>query len=292
MSTEAAFEGLLGLLDLERLEVNLFRGTSPREDRQRAFGGQVAAQALVAAVRTLEVEDGRDLHSMHAYFLRPGDVKVPIVYEVDRTRDGRSFTTRRVVAIQHGKAIFTTQASFHVRESGYEHQDPMPEAPDPESLPTWGESLAPLLEDAPEALRKWVLRERPIDIRYVGEPDWMDRRALEPQRMVWVRAGGELPDDPMLHDVIVAYASDMMLLDTAIRPHAVAVVDHGGMMASLDHAMWFHRDFRADEWLLYVMESPSSYGARGFATGRFFTRDGRLAVSVAQEGLIRQPRPR
>ena len=249
----------------------------------------MAAQALVAAVRTVDTEDS-DVHSLHAYFLRPGDVRVPIIYEVDRTRDGRSFSTRRVVAIQHGKAIFTLSASFHRREQGYEHQAPMPDVPDPESLPTWNESMAPLLDKAPEGLRKWILRDRPFDMRYVGEPDWIDRRALDPWRMIWIRADGELVDDPMVHEVLVAYASDMMLLDTALRPHAVSVADHGGMLASLDHAMWFHREFRADEWLLYAMESPSASGARGFATGRFFTRDGRLAVSVAQEGLIRPPR--
>jgi acyl-CoA thioesterase-2 len=280
---------LLEILDIETLEVNLFRGRSPQEDRQRAFGGQVAAQALVAAVRTIEGEE-RSVHSLHAYFLRPGDVTVPILYQVDRTRDGRSFTTRRVTAIQHGKIIFTLSASFHKREPGYEHQLPLPEAPDPEGLPTWNESMAPLLKDAPEGLRKWVLRERPFDMRFVGKPDWTDRRALDPWRMVWIRALGELPDDPMLHDVMVAYASDMMLLDTALRPHTSSVADHGGMLASLDHAMWFHRDFRADEWLLYAMESPSASGARGFATGRFYTQDGRLVVSVAQEGLIRPPR--
>jgi len=280
---------VLDILDLERLEANLFRGRSPREDRQRAFGGQVAAQALVAAVRTVDTEDS-DVHSLHAYFLRPGDVRVPIIYEVDRTRDGRSFSTRRVVAIQHGKAIFTLSASFHRREQGYEHQLPMPDVPDPDTLPTWNETMAPLLKDAPEGLRKWVLRERPFDMRYVGEADWIDRRPLDPWRMIWIRADGKLVDDPMVHEVLVAYASDMMLLDTALRPHAVSVADHGGMLASLDHAMWFHREFRADEWLLYAMESPSAGGARGFATGRFFTRDGRLAVSVAQEGLIRPPR--
>ncbi len=280
---------VLDILDLERLEANLFRGRSPREDRQRAFGGQVAAQALVAAVRTVDTEDS-DVHSLHAYFLRPGDVRVPIIYEVDRTRDGRSFSTRRVVAIQHGKAIFTLSASFHRREQGYEHQLPMPDVPDPDTLPTWNETMAPLLKDAPEGLRKWVLRERPFDMRYVGEADWIDRRPLDPWRMIWIRADGKLVDDPMVHEVLVAYASDMLLLDTALRPHAVSVADHGGMLASLDHAMWFHREFRADEWLLYAMESPSAGGARGFATGRFFTRDGRLAVSVAQEGLIRPPR--
>jgi len=284
-------EELLEILDIERLEMNLFRGRSPQEDRQRAFGGQVAAQALVAAVRTL-LEPDRDVHSLHAYFLRPGDVKVPIVYDVDRTRDGRSFTTRRVTAIQNGRAIFTLSASFHVREPGYEHQTPIPEAPDPEGLPTWNESMGELLADAPENLRKGVLRERPIEVRIVGRPDWTDRRSLEPRRMVWIRAAGKLPDDPMIHDVVVAYASDMMLLDTAIRPHQVSVLDHGGMLASLDHAMWFHRDFRADEWLLYEMESPSASGARGFATGRLYTREGRMAVSVAQEGLIRPPRHR
>ncbi len=280
---------LLEILDLETLEVNLFRGRSPREDRQRAFGGQVAAQALVAAVRTVD-DDERDVHSLHAYFVRPGDVTTPIIYEVDRTRDGRSFTTRRVVAIQHGKVIFTLSASFHRREEGYEHQLPMPDAPDPETLPTWSESLEPFLKDADEGLRKWILRDRPFDMRTVGEPDWVDRRPLDPWRQVWIRAAGRLPDDPMVHEVMVAYASDMMLLDTAIRPHKTSVADHGGMLASLDHAMWFHREFRADEWLLYSMESPSASGARGFATGRFYDSGGRHVVSVVQEGLIRPPR--
>jgi acyl-CoA thioesterase-2 len=283
-----AFEDLLEILDLEPLEVNLFRGRSPKEDRQRVFGGQVAAQALVAAGRT--VPPDRGVHSLHAYFLRPGDVSAPILYEVDRTRDGKSFTTRRVLAIQHGEAIFTLSASFHVAEPGYEHQDPMPEAPPPESLLTWNEQMSKLLADAPAGVRGWILRERPIDVRYVGEPDWTDRRSLEPRRMVWIRAAGSLPDDPLLHRVVVAWASDMLLLDTALRPHAISVADRGAMLASLDHAMWFHRDFRADDWLLYVQESPSASGARGFTTGRIFTRDGRLAVSVVQEGLIRPPR--
>jgi acyl-CoA thioesterase-2 len=284
----SAFDDLLEILDLEPLEVNLFRGRSPKEDRQRVFGGQVAGQALVAAGRT--VPPDRGVHSLHAYFLRPGDVRTPILYEVDRTRDGRSFTTRRVLAIQKGEAIFTLSASFHVAEEGYEHQDAMPEAPPPETLPTWTEQMSKLLADAPEGVKGWILRERPIDVRYVGEPDWTDRRSLPPTRMVWIRAAGTLPDEPLLHDVVVAYASDMMLLDTALRPHAISVADRGAMLASLDHAMWFHRDFRADEWLLYVQESPSASGARGFTTGRIFTRDGRLAVSVAQEGLIRPPR--
>jgi acyl-CoA thioesterase-2 len=283
-----AFEDLLEILDLEPLEVNLFRGRSPKQDRQRVFGGQVAAQALVAAGRTAPPDRG--VHSLHAYFLRPGDVSAPILYEVDRTRDGKSFTTRRVLAIQHGEAIFTLSASFHVAEPGYEHQDPMPEAPPPESLLTWNEQMSKLLADAPEGVRSWILRERPIDVRYVGEPDWTDRRSLEPRRMVWIRAAGILPDDPLLHRVVVAWASDMLLLDTALRPHAISVADRGAMLASLDHAMWFHRDFRADDWLLYVQESPSASGARGFTTGRIFTRDGRLAVSVVQEGLIRPPR--
>jgi acyl-CoA thioesterase-2 len=280
-----ALDELIDLLDLEELEVNLFRGRSPQEQRQRVFGGQVAGQALVAACRTVE----RGLaHSLHAYFLRPGDPLVPIVYQVDRIRDGKSFTTRRVVAIQHGEAIFHLSASFQPAESGFEHQDAMPEAPDPESLPTWPERIAPTLEKVPREMRAAIARERPIDLRYVGEvPIWSAQKG-PPSQQVWMRADGALPDDPALHQVVVAYASDMTMLDTSLLPHGVAWADFSFQIASLDHAMWFHRPFRADEWLLYDLHSPSAAGARGFTLGRIFTRDGRLAVSVAQEGLIRR----
>jgi acyl-CoA thioesterase-2 len=282
-----ALDALVDILDLEELEVNLFRGRSPQEQRQRVFGGQVAGQALVAACRTVE----RGLvHSLHAYFLRPGDPRVPIVYQVDRIRDGKSFTTRLVVAIQHGQAIFQLSASFQPGEPGLEHQDPMPPAPEPESLPTWHERIAPVLPQLPEEMRHWMARERPIDLRYDGDiPIWKADPG-PPHQQVWMRADGTLPDDPALHQCVVAYASDMTLLDTSLLPHGVAWADMGFQIASLDHAMWFHRPFRADEWLLYDLHSPSAAGARGFTLGRIFTREGKLAVSVAQEGLIRSRR--
>lgn len=276
-----ALDNVVALLDLEELELNIFRGVSPKEDLQRVFGGQVAGQALVAASRT--VEKGR-VHSLHSYFLRPGDPKIPIIYFVDRIRDGRSFTTRRVVAIQHGHAIFNMAASYHVDEPGYAYQAPMPEVPPPESLPTFRERV----QKYAAQLGPWAERERPIDIRIcdpVGEPPetW-----TSPTAYAWLRADGTLPDDPDLHTCLLTYASDMTLLDTAVRPHGLVwKPDRDLMMASLDHTMWFHRPFRADEWLLYVQTTPASFGARGFATGSIYTRDGTLVVSVAQEGLIR-----
>jgi acyl-CoA thioesterase-2 len=283
----SALDELLSVLDLEELEVNVFRGRSPQENRQRVYGGQVAGQALVAAGRT--VERGV-VHSLHAYFLRPGDPSVPILYQVDRIRDGRTFTTRRVVAIQHGHAIFHLSASFQPVEPGPEHQMTMPEAPDPDTLPTFEERLGRVADTLPPDLRQWVLRDRPIDVRAVvgGNPFEPTRRP--PRQLVWIRASGTLPDALLLHQCVVAYASDLTLLDTAALPHAIAWNDPGYVMASLDHAMWFHRPFRADEWLLYSQESPSASGARGFTMGHLFTRDGRLAVSVAQEGLIRPVR--
>jgi acyl-CoA thioesterase II len=274
---------LVELLDLERLEVNLFRGVSPDDERHRVFGGQVAGQALVAAGRTVHQSS---VHSLHAYFLRPGDPAVPIVYEVDRIRDGKSFTTRRVVAIQHGKAIFNLQASFHVPEPGYDHQAPMPEVPDPESLPRASELDPPVVEG-----KAWFDRPGPIDIRYVTEPPWARPANPDARQLVWIRADGRLPDDPVLHTCIVAYASDFTLLDSALIPHGKSWLDGDLMMASLDHAMWFHRPFRADEWLLYSQVSPSASGGRGLAYGGIFRRDGTLAVSVVQEGLIRPLRP-
>jgi len=257
-----ALDRLVDLLDLEPIEVNLFRGVSPRDSRPRVFGGQVAGQALVAAGRT--VEAGPRVHSLHAYFLRPGDPAVPIVYEVDRIRDGRSFTTRRVVAIQHGEAIFNLAASFHGDEPGFEHSAPMPDVPPPESLPT---PAAPPGAD-----------DRPIDVRPVAGGS-----------RAWIRADGDLPaDDPLLHACVVAYASDLTLLDTTLSRHGLSIGDHPGvMLASLDHAMWFHRPFRADDWLLYDQESPAAAGARGLARGSIFTRSGGLVVSVVQEGLVR-----
>ncbi len=283
--TEKALDALVELLDLEPIEVNIFRGLSPDENRQRVFGGQVAGQALVAAARTVEAD--RSVHSLHAYFLRPGDPNVPILYEVDRIRDGRSFTTRRVVAIQHGRAIFNLAASFHVDEPGFDHQVPMPDAPPPDDLPTFRERMAPYAEQ----LGDWYHRPRPIDIRYV---DWAPPEAREaprePSQRVWLRADGRLSDDPVLHTCVVAYASDMTLLDTTLLPHGVGWQQNQVMMASLDHAMWFHRPFRADEWLLYVQDTPATSGGRGLARGLLFTQGGELVVSVVQEGLIRPVR--
>jgi acyl-CoA thioesterase-2 len=275
---------LLTILDLEQLEMNIFRGLSPDESVQRVFGGQVAGQALVAAGRTVPVE--RHVHSLHAYFLRPGDPSIPIVYEVDRIRDGRSFTTRRVVAVQHGKAIFHLSASFQVEEPGVEHQGLMPDAPAPETLMT--------LEQRREAAgiprsERWE-RPRPIDLRYVDDPPWLASAALTPRntQQVWIKANGEMPDDPLLHVCAVTYASDMTLLDSVLLANGLTWDDNRNVMvASLDHAMWFHRPFRADDWLLYDQQSPSASGARGLAIGRLFTRDGRHVVSVVQEGLLR-----
>ena len=283
--TQAAVDDLCRLLDLEPIEVNIFRGVSPQEERQRVFGGQVAGQALVAAGRT--VPSDRLVHSLHAYFLRPGDPTVPILYDVDRIRDGRSFTTRRVVAIQHGRAIFNLSASFQVPEEGFDHQAPMPEGPAPESLPTFKERMAPVKHQ----LGEWYDRPRPLDFRF-AVPDvdpWMRReQTADPVQRVWFRADGRLADDPLLHACVVAYASDMTLLDSSTLPHPIKGWDDDAiMMASLDHAMWFHRRFRADEWLLYDQVSPTAAGARGFACGNIFTGDGRLVVSVVQEGLVR-----
>jgi acyl-CoA thioesterase II len=274
-----ALDELLSLLELEALEVNLFRGLSPDEDRQRVFGGQVAAQALVAAGRT--VGSDRPVHSLHAYFLRPGDPNIPIVYEVDRIRDGKSFTTRRVVAIQHGRAIFNLAASFQIVEPGPDHQMTMPAVPDPDELPTWQQRVEPYLDRLGPDLAQWLVRERPIDSRPV------DPTPREPQQNVWIRSNGKLPEAPLIHECVVAYASDLTLLDTAMFPHAISYTEQQYMIASLDHAMWFHRPFRADEWLLYHQTSPTTSRARGLAQGSIFCRDGTLAITVIQEGLIR-----
>jgi acyl-CoA thioesterase-2 len=280
----SALDDLLDLLELETLEVNLFRGLSPDEDRQRVFGGQVAAQALVAAGRT--VEAGRPVHSLHAYFLRPGDPNIPIVYEVDRIRDGKSFTTRRVVAIQHGRAIFNLQSSFHAIETGPDHSAPMPPVPDPDELPTFRERIEGSVNRLGPEATEWLVRERPIESRPVEDPHFLAPAPRPPAQDVWIRANGPLPDDPLIHACVVAYASDLTLLDTATLPHAIGY-DGNFMMASLDHAMWFHRPFRADEWLLYHQLSPSASGARGLALGHVFRRDGDIVVTVMQEGLLR-----
>jgi acyl-CoA thioesterase-2 len=275
---------LLGVLDLEQIEENIFRGRSPDETVQRVFGGQVAGQALIAAGRTVPAE--RSVHSLHAYFLRPGDPSIPIVYQVDRIRDGRSFTTRRVIGVQHGEVIFNLQASFQIREPGVEHQGTMPTAPDPESLPT----LEVRLEAAGLGGTGFWSRPRPIDVRYVEDPPWLARGddGRPRAQQVWLRTAGRLRDDPLLHVCAVTYASDMTLLDSVLLAHGLSA--SGGRrvrVASLDHAMWFHHQFRADEWLLYEQSSPVASGARGLAIGRLWTRDGRHAVSVVQEGLLR-----
>ncbi|GAA1758346.1 acyl-CoA thioesterase II [Streptomonospora arabica] len=273
--------GLLEILDLERIEDNIFRGRSPDGGPQRVFGGQVAGQALVAAGRTLPAD--RRVHSLHAYFIRPGDPAVPIVYDVDRVRDGRSFTTRRVTAIQHGKAIFTLSASFHADEPGLEHRVAMPDAPGPEELPTMRERLYSAFGRVPR-FASW----HPIEMRPVGPLSFeveRDPGLSTTDNLVWLRVGGSLPDDPMLHVCLMTYASDMTLLDTVLLRHGRTF--SGISMASLDHAMWFHRPFRADEWLLYAQETPTAGGARGLARGLVFTREGDLVCSVVQEGLLR-----
>ena len=282
----AALEDLLRLLDLEPLEHNLFRGVSPKEGWQRVYGGQVLGQALVAAVRT--VTEDRPAHSLHGYFLLAGDPAHPIVYEVERTRDGGSFTTRRVKAIQNGRIIFTMAVSFHKAEEGFEHEAQMPDVPPPESLPSANDMIARLIDTLPANMRSYWTRERPIDMRPVDVSRYLDREKRAPLQHIWMRANGTLPDDPKLHQCVLAYASDFTLLDTALIAHGKLLFDRDIQLASLDHALWFHRPCRADEWVLYVQDSPSAHGARGFCRGSFFTPDGRLVASAAQEGLIRR----
>ncbi len=287
----SAVQELLDILDLEPLEVNLFRGRSPQSRWQRVFGGQVIGQALVAACRTVEEVGTRPPHSLHAYFLLAGDPKVPIIYEVDRIRDGRSFTTRRVIAIQHGHAIFSMSVSFHVAEPGFSHQGvAMPAVPAPDSLPEDAELRKAVLARMPEPVRRYYERERPIDLRPVELDRYLGKPTPDGRFHVWMRAVERLPDEPALHQCVLAYASDMMLLDASTIPHGRTLFEPTMMAASLDHAMWFHRPFRADEWLLYAQDSPSAEGARGFARGTIFARDGTLVASVAQEGMIRERR--
>jgi acyl-CoA thioesterase II len=284
----SAIAALLDLLDLEPLELNLFRGRSPQVGWQRVFGGQVIGQALVAACRTVA---GRPPHSMHAYFLLPGDPKVPIIYEVDRIRDGRSFTTRRVVAIQHGQAIFSMSVSFHVDEPSLTHQAPMPEVPPPEQLPNESQAREWVLANMPEPIRRYYELERPIEMRPVEYTRYLGQKFENARFHVWIRTTGQLPDDPAIHQCVLAYASDWTLLDTALVPHGRTLFEREFMAASLDHALWFHRPFRADDWLLYAQDSPNLAGARGFSRGLIFARDGTLVASVAQEGLVRQRKP-
>lgn len=281
----APIEQLINLLDLEEIEKNHYRATSPSEGWQRVYGGQVLGQALVAASRTVEAD--RQAHSLHGYFLRPGDMKVPILYKVDRIRDGKSFTTRRVVAIQHGRAIFSMSISFQVIEEGLSHQFDMPDAPPPESVRDEMDIRRELMAKHPEWFEGHPLTTRPIEFRPIDPADLFNPVKQAPRQMAWMRTRGTLPDDPRLHQCVLAYLSDWSLLDTATLPHGISYLQHNIQMASLDHAMWFHRSFRADEWLLYVQDSPSASGARGFNRGLIYSRDGTLVASATQEGLMR-----
>jgi acyl-CoA thioesterase II len=282
---QAAVDDLLGLLDLAPLDEMTFQGDSPPFGPQRVFGGQVASQALVAAGRT--VDPARPVHSLHGYFVRPGDPDVPIRYAVENIRDGRSFSVRRCVAQQHDRTIFFMSASFHRQEEGLDHHAPAPrEVPPPEELPTMADRLARF----PERSDVWAALPRPIDVRYVGEPGWVrpGERPPEVHQRAWMRIDGKLPDDPLLHACLLAYASDLTLLDSVLAVHGEVWGPGGVVGASLDHALWFHRPFRADEWFLYDCWSPSASSARGLATGRMLTRDGRHIASAVQEGLLRR----
>ncbi len=282
---DAGIADLLNLLELEQLEVNLFRGESRDVGSPQVFGGQVLGQALTAASATV---DGRVVHSLHAYFLRRGDFNAPIVYQVDRSLDGHSFSNRRVVAIQHGEQIFNMAASFQVAEEGLDHQVDMPSVPPPEVLPDTNALPPDMVKHMPERLRQFFEQPRPFTFRIVPQdpPGPADGR-LRPARQIWFKAVGQLPDDERLHRCLLAYASDFFLLGTSTLPHGLSQLEGRVIMASLDHAMWFHRPLRVDDWLLYAMESPSASGARGFAHAGIFSKDGRLVATTAQEGLIR-----
>ena len=289
----SAITELLDILDLEQPKNNLFQGRSPEVGWQRIFGGLVISQALVAVMRT--VDTAFRPHSLHAYFILPGDPAVPILYEVDRLRDGRSFATRRVVARQSGAAIFALSASFHCEEAGYEHQLPMPDVPQPESLLSENDMVTQFPDLLPANVLRYFQRERAIELRPVSLKRYLGMRLSDEEQAkttqnVWFRASGPLPDDPAIHLAVLAYASDMTLIDTVMVPHAKSVFQPDIQAASLDHAMWFHRKFRMDDWLLYAQDSPSTSGALGLARGLIYTRDGTLIASVAQEGLVR-PRP-
>jgi acyl-CoA thioesterase-2 len=281
---ESQTSDLLALLELEQLEVNLFRGESRDIGSAQVFGGQVLGQALTAASHTVE---GRIVHSLHAYFLRRGDFNAPIVYEVDRSRDGHSFSNRRVIAIQHGEQIFNMTASFQVVEAGLEHQIEMPQVPPPEELPDMVEVLRPMLERLPERVKRFVEQPRPFEFRMVQPVNPLEQRKAAPSRQVWLRSCGPVPEDESLHRRLLAYVSDYYLLDTAVLPHGMSFLSSKVILASIDHAMWFHRPLRVNDWLLYALDSPSASGARGFGRGSVFSRDGRLVASTAQEGLVR-----
>ena len=276
---------LVALLDLEAIDLNLFRGTQPDTKLQRVFGGQVAAQALVAGCRTVEPE--LSVHSLHSYFLRPGDTAVPIVYDVERIRDGRSFSTRRIVARQHGRGIYFMTASFQRAEEGFEHQDKMPSVPAPADAVDLSELFR---RRSPESAEQWQREWAALELRYVGDSrdgGGIPNDERPAQSRLWIRVNGELGDDPLQHHAGFTYASDLTLLGSALVPHGVQVSDPRMQSASLDHTIWFHRPFRADRWLLYDQASPSASGGRGLAIGRVFTEDGTLVASVAQEGLVR-----
>ena len=275
---------LIALLQLERIEDNIFRGDSRDLGSPQVFGGQVLGQALSAAQHTV---DGRAAHSLHAYFLRRGDVTAPIIYDVDRARDGGSFSNRRVVAIQHGRPILNLAASFQTPEKGLEHQGDMPDVPSPDGLKDLTEVTADVLENIPMKLRRFMTDKRPFEFRPVDPVSLDAREKLPPQKQVWVRAVDRLPDDFALHQNLLAYVSDFELLATATLPHGLPMTRRNVIMASLDHALWFHSEFRMDEWLLYSMDSPNASGARGFARGQLFTQSGKLVASTSQEGLIR-----
>jgi acyl-CoA thioesterase II len=283
---KSAMEKLVATLDLEKLEENLFRGTSPQIGWQRVFGGQVIAQALVAAYRTVDAD--RFIHSLHAYFMRPGDPSVPIIYQVERIRNGSSFNTRRVVAIQHGEPIFSMSASFQIEEDGYDHQMPAPKVPAPETLLSETQLQEAFLAKAPPMIRKYWQNKRPIEIKPVSLAHYISNEKLAPNQDVWVRAVGDVPDDRCFQAAILAYLSDMTLLDTSLYAHGTTIFDPSIQVASLDHAMWFHRPCKLDDWLLYSQDSPSASGARGLTRGSIMTRDGVLIASVTQEGLIRK----
>jgi acyl-CoA thioesterase II len=281
-----AVADLLKILDLEILDVNLFRGNSPQTGWQRVYGGQVIGQALVAAIRT--VDAARPPHSLHAYFLLPGDPKVPIIYDVDRMRDGKSFTTRRVTARQHGHPIYSMLVSFHAGEMDQlSHQAKMPDVPLPGALPSEADMRQNVLPTLPESVRRYYERERPIELRPVEYERYLGKKIPDGRFNVWFKATDRLPDDPAIHQCVLAYASDMGLLDTSLVPHGRTLFEKEFMAASLDHAMWLHRPFRADEWLLYSQDSPNLNGARGFSRGLVFAQDGTLIASMAQEGLVR-----
>ena len=280
-----ALADLIATLDLEPIERNLYRGRSPNVGWQRVYGGLVIGQALAAACRTVAEE--RRVHSLHAYFMRPGDPSAPIIYEVDRIRDGGSFTTRRVVAIQHGHAIYSMSASFHVAEEGLEHQIDMPAVPAPEDLPSEKELAQAYADNAPENVRRYWERQRPIELRPVELTHYFSKEKLEPRQYVWFRANGTLPGDDNIAAAVLAYASDMTLLDTSLFAHGMSMFDSRLQGASLDHALWFHRPTDPSQWHLYVQDSPNSSGGRGFNRGSIYSRDGVLVASVAQEGLIR-----